>query len=205
MHSNVQDDEFFGTKLSPTKVKLFLYMSGLLIPEVVVMGACGDYIEALEDFLYMEEYDGWTLKHSFFVKMQGFYIDGQMVGSGRDLIKSGANLDKAKCEQLRRDIDDKSKADLLTKSIAVIQIIRFLLEMIARAATSLPLSPLEYFTCAQVVCALLTYIFWFDKPHNVREPLRLTKAVQMVESEEKFGQRRAIHISDSSESIVSAS
>lgn len=167
------------------------------------MIACSDYLGAMTDFLCMEEYEGWSLTHSFFARMKGLYVDGERAENGDDLVAMGIILDRETCEQLGRDIADKSKADFLTKSIAVIQITRFLLEMISRAAVSLPLSPLEYFTCAQVVCALLTYIFWFDKPHNVQEPLRLTKASQTpVNSASKYREYRERYMFRQSESSL---
>lgn len=103
-----------------------------------------------------------------------FSEDGyKEVDSGRRLLGRGAVLNDKICEQLGHEISDKSKADVLTKLISIVQITRFLLETIARAANALPISPLEYFTCAQVFCALLMYIFWFDKPHGVQEKIRL--------------------------------
>ena len=111
-----------------------------------------------------------------FARMKGFTLeDGDSVKSGRELLNRGATLTENRCKQLEFEIADKSKADVLSKTIAVVQITRFLLETIARAANALPISPLEYFTCAQVFCALFTYIYWFDKPHGVQEKIRLEK------------------------------
>lgn len=101
--------------------------------------------------------------------MRGFILNDVVVEDGRVV----ADIRLADWKQIGQDISDKSKNDVLNKCIAVVQIGRFLLAMIARAAASLSISPLEYFTCAQVICALLVYVFWFDKPYDVQEPIRI--------------------------------
>lgn len=157
---------------------------GLLMPEYIVFKACSQYYDALEDYNAMiEKHDSWTLKHSFFVKMGGFAIKG--VEGSKDILNVAYGLDlqhfttitekEGELERLKHEISDKSKSDVLAKSLAVLQISRFLLEIISRAASSLPISPLEYFTCAQVFCALLSYTFWFDKPHNVQVQIRVER------------------------------
>lgn len=155
--------------------KLGIWSAGLLMPEILANNACYDYYRALRDHAFMKtECENWTFKLSMFAGMNGFSLeDGDVIDSGRTLLRRGVILDADVCKRLEYEISDKSKADVLTKSIAIIQITRFLLEIIARAASSFPISPLEYFTCAQVFCALLMYVFWFDKPHGVQEKTRL--------------------------------
>lgn len=122
---------------------------------------------------------GWKFKHSTFARMKGFSLDiDDNINSGYQLLLQGAILDVDSCDRLGWEISDKSKADVLTKSIAIIQITRFLLEISARTASSLPISPLEYFTCAHVFYALTMYIYWFDKPCGVQEKIRLEKGAK---------------------------
>jgi hypothetical protein len=64
-------------------------------------------------------------------------------------------------------IHDRDKGDGLTKAIASVQIMWFLLQLIGRAATKLSITTLELFTLAYVVCALSTYFLWWDKPKDV--------------------------------------
>lgn len=54
-------------------------------------------------------------------------------------------------------ISDKSKANLLGKGLVCIQVIWFLIQCIARAATGYPLALLEVQIMIHVVCALLMY------------------------------------------------
>lgn len=156
--------------------KAFVYTSGLIVPECVAGRACFQYCIAYDDCAYMKRksVEGWTIKHSLFASMDGFTLeDGGKLTSGRQLVKRGVILDKEICEKLDYEISDKSKADVLAKILSIIQITRFLVEMIARWIETLPISPLEYITSAHVFCALITYFFWFDKPRAVLEKIHL--------------------------------
>lgn len=101
--------------------------------------------------------------------------DGDKIHSGLELYKNGAILTESTCERYSFEIKDKVKSNILAKVIAILQISRFLLEEINRAFNSLPISPLEYFTCAQVFAALFTYVYWLEKPHGVREKIMVEK------------------------------
>lgn len=171
-------------------VIVIFWTIGLLMPEIIVLIACEDYLKALDDLRSVINIVGksqqkcqWTLKHSFFVQMGGFRVNGEVVKNGSALAGIQLSENEQDWKQIGEDISDKSKMDVLTKCISVIEIGRFLLAMIARAAASLPISPLEYFTCAQVVCALLMYIFWFHKPHNVQRPIRLRITANLNDAE----------------------
>lgn len=165
-----------GPRWDTTTTKVLNWLLGLLMPEIWVGKACMQYSCALVDYhAKVKSYPEWTLKLSMFDIMRGFtWVNDPEINPGRAQYRTGAKLDRQKiCKSLEREISDKSKANVLTKLIAIIQITRFLLEVIARAASSLPISPLEYFTCAQVFCALLMYVFWFDKPCDVETKISL--------------------------------
>lgn len=157
--------------------KLGYWAVGLLMPEFVVLFSCREYYDALEDYTIMQKLcPEWTLQHSFFALMKGFTIeDGNRIRSGLELYERGAILDEGACDKYYLEINDRTKANILTKVIAITQITRFLLEEIDRACNGLPISPLEYVTCAQVLVALFTYVYWFDKPFGVLGKIRVQK------------------------------
>jgi hypothetical protein len=62
---------------------------------------------------------------------------------------------------LKKDIDDKSKADILQKCLVVIQVLWMVIQCISRKITNLPLTLLEVHTMVHVVCAVLFYVCWF--------------------------------------------
>ncbi|CVK99611.1 uncharacterized protein FMAN_02437 [Fusarium mangiferae] len=70
----------------------------------------------------------------------------------------------------KKKIDDKSKADYFQKILVVMQVIRMVLQCIARKIQNLPLSLLEVHTMVHVVCAIFLYLCWFRKPLNVLDP-----------------------------------
>lgn len=108
--------------------------------------------------------------------MGGFTLeDEDEIISGQDLYKRGAILAGRACREYSYEINDKSKTNVLTKAIAIVQISRFLLEEIDRALNGLSISPLEYFTCAQVFAALLMYVYWLEKPYGVQEKINVKK------------------------------
>ena len=77
-------------------------------------------------------------------------------------------------------MDDKTKADPITKVLVCIQAGWFIVQCISRVSQGLPLSLLEIHVLAHVVIALLMYIFWFAKPYNAMSPLVLsgTEAIE---------------------------
>ncbi|KAK6077275.1 hypothetical protein SCUP234_06687 [Seiridium cupressi] len=65
-------------------------------------------------------------------------------------------------------IKDKSKADALAKSLAIMQAGWFVLQAITRQASGLMVTPFELSTLAHAVCALVVYYLWWDKPLDVQ-------------------------------------
>ena len=71
------------------------------------------------------------------------------------------------------DIGDKSKRDFLSKTLAVVQTTWFLLQCAARVSQRLALTELELATVALASLNLITYVFWWKKPLQVQEPVKL--------------------------------
>jgi len=67
-------------------------------------------------------------------------------------------------------INDKSKADLLTKTLVCTQACLMLVQAVARKVNELPITLLELNTIMHVVCALCMYLLWLKKPQDVRTP-----------------------------------
>ncbi|KAJ4014498.1 hypothetical protein NW752_007263 [Fusarium irregulare] len=71
----------------------------------------------------------------------------------------------------KQDIDDKSKADTIQKTLVVIQVLWMVIQCIARRVYDLPSSLLEIHTIVHVVCAVFLYACWFGKPLNIQEAM----------------------------------
>lgn len=70
-----------------------------------------------------------------------------------------------------RDIEDRSKADMMTKALTCIQALWFFVSGIGRISQHLPVTLLEIHVMIHVFCAFAMYILWFNKPYNVERPL----------------------------------
>lgn len=71
------------------------------------------------------------------------------------------------------EIYDRSKGDEVTKGLATLQTLWFITQCVARRVQSLPLTELEVVTLAFGVINLVIYIIWWDKPLDVRYPIRI--------------------------------
>lgn len=65
------------------------------------------------------------------------------------------------------DINDKSKSDFFSRSIAVLQFANLGFSLIVRATRRLAVSQLEIITMAFAVCGIVTYVLYFYKPKGV--------------------------------------
>ncbi|KAK7028221.1 hypothetical protein VNI00_014911 [Paramarasmius palmivorus] len=69
--------------------------------------------------------------------------------------------------------DNLSHSDVITKSIAVIQTIWFIAQVIARAIEGLAITELEIITVGFAILNFGTYFLWWNKPLRVRHPVRV--------------------------------
>ena len=83
-------------------------------------------------------------------------------------------------------IKDKAKADVLAKSLSVLQVARLFVECIARKGASYPLTLVEIHTLVHVFCAIVTYAFWAEKPLDVGQPIPVDAALFGGDTMTKF-------------------
>jgi hypothetical protein len=114
------------------------------------------------------------MTHAFFVGMGGLAAElpqgprvRLLTEIFRGLMTGGMRLPFTSEEE----IQDKSKASWLVKAVAYIQIAWFVIQTAARFNQGLPVSPLELFSLAIVICTLVSYILWWNKPLDVERPM----------------------------------
>ncbi|KAF5354070.1 hypothetical protein D9756_007251 [Leucocoprinus leucothites] len=139
---------------------------------------------------------GWTLAHAFFVQMGGLvlYHNGKPVKvlTFERLIRSIERGEVDIPQIFVEDISDKSKGDLLSKAVVVVQTTWFVTQCIARWGSHLPLSELEVLTLGFAALNVIVYGIWWSKPQGVMVPIRLAlkqasqedPAVTLPESQE---------------------
>jgi hypothetical protein len=74
-------------------------------------------------------------------------------------------------------IADKSKANLLAKSLVCLQVLWVAGQTIERKIAGYPISILEIHTLVHVFCALVMYTLWFQKPYGVNEPTIIGRGI----------------------------
>lgn len=89
------------------------------------------------------------------------------------IVLFGANIVSWPGKSLEYEILDRSKADWVLKSFALVQTICFVSQTIGRATQHLPVTTLELFTLGIISCTLFTYMAWWAKPFDIRSPIIL--------------------------------
>lgn len=74
------------------------------------------------------------------------------------------------CKVRWSEIDDRSKADMLAKSLVCFQILWVAGQAIERKISSYPITLLEIHTLVHVMFALIMYALWAKKPQNIQFP-----------------------------------
>ncbi|KAL8816164.1 MAG: hypothetical protein Q9223_004782 [Gallowayella weberi] len=95
------------------------------------------------------------------------------------------------------DILDKNKSDNVSKLLSVLQAVWMLAQIISRLSGRLPITLLEVNTLAHIICAIIIYALWWNKPKLINEPTKLRGnwvppvAAYMFMSSQISGWRRA--------------
>jgi hypothetical protein len=134
---------------------------------------------------------GWKQAHGFFTIMGGFILlddENELYTLKRqrdteDPTKASIELylQLGKIHITEKEIKDKSKGDMLSKGIVIVQTGWFVLQCISRLVEHLPLTELELVTVGFAVLNLATYVFWWEKPLNVKCAVRVLIEKQISE------------------------
>lgn len=147
----------------------------------------------------------WTVVHSYYAQMGGFVFPHVVYDAlstitashlTRWLVWHKKENKKHPLMHLilgKADIQDKSKADWLLKSLAILQGAWIIINVIVRHVTRLPISQIEITTVAFAIMAVLTYLANWWKPKDVSQPTML----------QYFGRGKSFHlIRDSKQSFI---
>ena len=125
----------------------------------------------------------WTLVHSHYVLMGGFAFEPPSnKKTFLPLNLTRLTLTPAAVEFLahneptlipnisKEEINDKSKASALAKTLVCLQASWFCFQCITRIQQGFAITLLELNTFAHAICTLLIYILWWNKPLDIEEP-----------------------------------
>lgn len=106
------------------------------------------------------------MTYCFYAVMGGFIVDVSSIHdcltyvtirpSGVGFLASRGHL----LEIDKKTIKDKSKADLLAKTLACLQILWMVIQFVGRKAVGYPVSLLEIHVLVHVACAFCLYALW---------------------------------------------
>ncbi|KAF9471205.1 hypothetical protein BDN70DRAFT_978161 [Pholiota conissans] len=157
----------------------------------------------------------WTITHGFFLQMGGFMLseDGRPIhvlidGSHQEIPKKLQliyNIEKGIISPPRiteEDIQDRSKGDIISKTIIILQTTWFIIQCLARWFQHLPLTELEIITLGFAMLNGITYALWWNKPQNVNRPVFLERERPIPTSGEKPKAIDQLAMSTTVENIV---
>ncbi|KAF8331662.1 uncharacterized protein EI90DRAFT_3016235 [Cantharellus anzutake] len=186
VHPNIRNPNDRSTLVSGSS-RGYLMILALVTPEILLGGALGDFLEARRITGKCEMIKGWTMTHSFFVIMNGFFdpSKGAAVVPKRSenpldvLGKYPGIIEKEngarKVIVTKEEILDRSKGDWFAKFIVILQLLWFIIHYIGRWAGHLHRSQLETMTLAYATLSVIDYMLWWHKPTLIRFPIRVTK------------------------------
>ncbi|KAF9554215.1 hypothetical protein CPC08DRAFT_713102 [Agrocybe pediades] len=187
-----------ASKVKKVLPRIEIMLWAIIVPEVIITWAVRQWLgaKAMEkEFItkYRKPNDAfkWTKKHGFFLQMGGFVL--RRKGKPRRILEWEALMRYYQQGRVTLSgiteavIDDRSKADGFSKSIALIQTSWFIIQSIARFSDNrFKLTQLELVTATLALLSLPKYYFWWNKPFNAEVPVTIV----LLNSPKKVGSHR---------------
>ncbi|TFK68035.1 hypothetical protein BDN72DRAFT_769968, partial [Pluteus cervinus] len=172
IHPNILDPKSGYARVLRYRAAITFYM--ILFPELIIYWAMQQLLGARKvarDFNDLQIRMKWTTIHGHIAQMGGFGRDGTSVVFTPEELLEAAKTGMVDPEQLKipvQDLEDHSKGDILSKGLLTLQTSWFVVQCVARLVQRLVLTELEVVTLAFAVLNIITYLFWWSKPLNVR-------------------------------------
>ncbi|KAF9525227.1 hypothetical protein CPB83DRAFT_796745 [Crepidotus variabilis] len=176
VHPNVPAERDGAFRIFLRRFSIMLYL--LMTPEMIILWAARQHFAAKKLAQKYQEH-GWTRTHAFFLVMGGFALYDPDTNSfirtldPQDLDDLHASEKITWPRVSAEQIQDRSKADFLAKTVVLVQTTWFIIGCIARAVNKLPVTELEIVTLAFAVLNGVVYWLWWDKPMDVRCPVEV--------------------------------
>ncbi|KAG1741918.1 hypothetical protein EDD22DRAFT_921176 [Suillus occidentalis] len=168
---------------------LLLMIMAFLVPEIMVAWAAWQFLcacQVAKDFndVFGAQHDQphgnhqavWqgklaTLTHGFFAWMGGFvlYVDDkpQATLAPEELLRFVRLGSVEMFVITEADIEDRSKGEVLSKCVAILQLVWFITQLIARYMQTLPVTLLEIDTLGVATLTCIAYGLWWKKPKDL--------------------------------------
>jgi len=124
---------------------------------------------------------GWTKTHGYFLQMGGFILQHED-GTEEVLTDDTLSILIARKQVIlplvpEAELQDRSKADALSKAVIIGQTTWFITQCIARKVQYLAITELELITIALAILNGFMYFLWWNKPMDVQVPIVVQKNV----------------------------
>ncbi|KAJ6449544.1 hypothetical protein C8R45DRAFT_1130635 [Mycena sanguinolenta] len=183
VHPNVPPPDQNPLQLFWRRLKMMLI--AIIAPEVMVGFAARQFFASrrlskrestirLSDVISCSVEYKISKTHGFFVCMGGFVSpDGHPIATMKQLEDPdlGLDLQEATRNVNKEDIKDKSKGDALSKGVALLQGLWFILQCLARTHQHLAITQLEVATLAFAIINIFIWSLWWNKPLDVQQPI----------------------------------
>ncbi|KAK7440611.1 hypothetical protein VKT23_016959 [Stygiomarasmius scandens] len=147
----------------------------LIAPELVVIWALRQWLASR--WLAKEYADlGWKQVHGFFAIMGGFVLYDKNMPQNVILAHELTSFrERSELRVSAQEIWDKSKGDLLSKGLVLLQTFWFIFQCVVRACQGLAITQLETVTLAFAAINFVIYGLWWNKPLGVECPLSVCR------------------------------
>ncbi|KAJ6449588.1 hypothetical protein C8R45DRAFT_145261 [Mycena sanguinolenta] len=173
VHPNAPPPDRSSLQLFWRRLKMMLI--AIIAPEIMVGFAARQFF-ASRSLSKRVEFE-FSRTHGMFVSMGGFVSpDGHPIATMKQL--EDPDLQYAIQNVNKEDIKDKSKGDALSKGIALLQGLWFIMQCLARAHQHLALTQLEVATLAFAVVNVFIWVLWWNKPLDAQRPIAIGPPTQ---------------------------
>ncbi|KAJ8514780.1 hypothetical protein ONZ45_g7722 [Pleurotus djamor] len=156
------------------RVRMMLWT--ILVPEMMVAWAAKQWVDARRISRGIETEETatdrkWTQTHSYFLLMGGYAVQypnrsGWKPVSVDDVLECKVSISLLE----EAEINNWSKSDTVAKTLVILQVTWFVVQLCARVHQGLEITQLEIMTLAYAVLCAILYGMWLWKPYDVRRP-----------------------------------
>jgi hypothetical protein len=154
----------------------------LIAPELLIFTAVRDFQDAMQRRKELRDLgcDEFTLTHGFFLDMGGFCLRSSEPSYHQLQLQdikdvAAKSYDEKWFHELKNISEDRIKdsatSDNIAKSLACLQVVWLATQVASRSAHHQAVTLLEVSTMAYVMCALIAYGFWWNRPQNCAIPV----------------------------------
>ncbi|KAJ7725547.1 hypothetical protein B0H16DRAFT_1429841 [Mycena metata] len=173
LHQNIPDPKLGWLSLLLRKLRIMLVM--IIAPEFIMNYAAVQLISALR---ISKELDV-SKTHGFFCAMGGFTPQEKNVIADVKQLPVYISAIQAVEEA---DITDRSKADALSKGVAIAQALWFVTQYVARVSQRLPVTELEVAPLSFAILSIFIRLLWWWKPLDVQRSIVVVRPDTEVDS-----------------------